>query len=111
MAIEIQISNLFSNIFSFLFMNKFDPQFYSDNRTLRQKVIGDSFPMDLNSMMRLAGQLREKAGPCLYHTFPLLKVRRPPRLHVHRKAPRRPKVSDVKGCSLPICLLGKIHPG
>ena len=62
-------------------------------------------------MTRLVGQLREKAGPCLDHTFLLLKVRRTPRLHVHGKAPQRPKGSDVKGCSLPVCLLGKIHPG
>ena len=47
----------------------------------QSKAIGDSFPVGLNSRTRLAGQLRERSGPCLDHVFLLLKVRRPPRLH------------------------------
>ena len=33
------------------------------------KVIEDSFPVNQNSKMRIAGQLREKAGSCPDHTF------------------------------------------
>ena len=42
------------------------------------KVVGDSFPMDPNSKMRIAGQLRKKAGFYPDHIFFILKVIRPP---------------------------------
>ena len=37
--------------------------------TLEDKAIRDSFPVNLNSKMRIAGQLREKAGPALTTHF------------------------------------------
>ena len=75
------------------------------------KAIGESFPMDGNSKMRIVGRLKEKARPCLDHIFPILEVRRPPWPHILRKFHWRPKGSDAKGCSLPICLFSKIHLG
>ena len=57
--------------------------------TLEDKAIRDSFPVNLNSRMRMAGQLREGAGPCPDHIFPILKVSRPPRPHMCRKTPWR----------------------
>ena len=73
------------------------------------KATGEPFPMHGNSKMRIVGQLKEKARPCLDHIFPILEVRRPPWQHILRKFHWRPKGSDAKGCSLPIRLFGKIH--
>ena len=56
---------------------------------LEGKAIRDSFPVNLNSRMRIAGQLKEGAGPCPDHIFLILKVRRPPRPHMCRKDPWR----------------------
>ena len=39
---------------------------------------GDSFPVDQNSKMRTARQLREETGPCSDHIVFILQVRRPP---------------------------------
>ena len=44
----------------------------------RVKQFGDSFSTDQNSKMRIAGQLKEEAGPCKDHIFLVPKVRRPP---------------------------------
>ena len=46
------------------------------------KATVDSFPMDKNSKTRIAGQLREKPGPCADHIFLVLEVRRPPWPHI-----------------------------
>ena len=48
------------------------------------KAIGDSFYIDGNSKTRIAGQLREAAGPCTGHIFLVSKVRRPSRPHMGR---------------------------
>ena len=53
---------------------------------LQGKAIGDSFSTDQNSKTRIAGHLREKAGPSPDHIFLILKVRRPPWPHMRRKA-------------------------
>ena len=42
------------------------------------KATGDSFTTDQNSKTRIAGYLREKAGPSPDYIFLILKVRRPP---------------------------------
>ena len=60
------------------------------------KVVGDTFPMDPNSKMRIAGQLRKKAGFYPDHIFFILKVIRPPWLHMYRKA-CRPKGDQCQG--------------
>ena len=53
--------------------------------TCQGKAIGDSFPMDWNSKMRLAGQLRQEAGPWP-DPIPLIpEVKRPPWQHMHIK--------------------------
>ena len=52
--------------------------------------------MDWNSKRRLAGQLREEAGPCPDHTLFIPEVRRPPWPHTRRKAPWRSKGNDAK---------------
>ena len=44
----------------------------------RVKQVGDSFSIDQNSKTRIAGQLKEEAGPCKGHIFLVPKVRRPP---------------------------------
>ena len=36
------------------------------------KATGEPFPMHGNSKMRIVGQLKEKARPCLDHIFPIL---------------------------------------
>ena len=77
------------------------------------KAIEDSFPIDQISKTRIVGRLREKAGPCPDHISLTPDVRRPPRPHVHRKAPCRPMrgaMSRAKNV-LPRCLFGKIHLG
>lgn len=40
-----------------------DPSHHQD------KAIGESLPVDENSKTRIAGQLREQAGPCTDHAF------------------------------------------
>ena len=77
------------------------------DRPSQGKVIGDSFPTDWNSKMRVAGQLRKEAGPCPDHIFLILEVRRSPQPHICRKTPWKPKKSYVKRCSLPIRLSSK----
>ena len=54
------------------------------------KVTGDSVPVDQYSKMRMAGQLRGEAGPCLdkIRDYPLLL---PTYLHMHRKPPWKSK--------------------
>ena len=52
--------------------------------------------MDPNSKMRIAGQLRKKAGFYPDHIFFILKVRIPPWLHLYRKA-CRPKGDQCQG--------------
>ena len=42
------------------------------------KVTGDLFPLNQSSKTRIAGQLREEAGPFPDHIFLILKVGRPP---------------------------------
>ena len=44
----------------------------------RVKQVGDSFSVYQNSKTRIAGQLKEEAGPCKDHIFLVPKVRRPP---------------------------------
>ena len=44
----------------------------------QHKAIGDSFPVDQNSKVRIAGQLRLEAGPCPDHIFLVLEVMRYP---------------------------------
>ena len=46
------------------------------------KAIGDWFPVDWNSKVRKAGQLREETGPLPNHVFLTLEVKRPPRPHM-----------------------------
>ena len=46
------------------------------------KAIGDWFPVDWNSKVRKAGQLREETGPLPDHVFLTLEVKRPPRPHM-----------------------------
>ena len=53
------------------------------------KVTRDSFPVDWDSKMRLAEQLREEAGPCPDHIFLILKVRRPPEPHMKSTLAKR----------------------
>lgn len=67
--------------------------------TLEDKAIRDSFPVNLNSRMRMAGQLREEATPGPDHIFLTLDVRRPPQPHMSKTAPWRSKWTDAKGCS------------
>ena len=45
---------------------------------LQGKATGGSFPVDRNSKMRTARQLREEAGSCPDHIFLIFQVRRPP---------------------------------
>ena len=59
------------------------------------KAVGNSFPVERNFKMRIAGQLRKKAGPCPDHIFLIFEVRRPPQLHMHRKASWRSKAIDI----------------
>ena len=73
----------------------------------QDKVIGDSFPTNWHSKMRVEGQLREEAGPCPDHIFLILEVRRSPQLHICRNTPWKPKESIVKRYSLPISLSSK----
>ena len=61
------------------------------------KAIEDSFPIDQISKTRIVGRLREKAGPCPDHISLTPDVRRPPRSHVHRKAPCRPMGEQCQG--------------
>jgi len=49
------------------------------------KAIGDWFPVDWNSKVRKAGQLREETGPLPDHVFLTLEVKRPPRPHMRRR--------------------------
>ena len=49
------------------------------------KATGDSFSIDWNSKTRIAGHLREEAGPCTDHIFLVPKVRRPPWPYMRRK--------------------------
>jgi len=51
------------------------------------KAIGNSFPKDQNSKTRIAGQLREEAGPCRDHIFLIVEVRRPHPPNIYKKAP------------------------
>ena len=44
----------------------------------RVEQFGDSFSTNQHSKMRIAGQLKEEAGPCKDHIFLVPKVRRPP---------------------------------
>ena len=53
------------------------------------KVTRHSFPVDWNSKMRPAEQLREEAGPCPDHIFLILKVRRPPEPHMKSTLAKR----------------------
>ena len=55
------------------------------------KAIGNSFPEGQNSKTRIAGQLREEAGPSSDHIFLIPEVWRPPWPLVRRKAPWRSK--------------------
>ena len=59
------------------------------------KMIGDSFPVNQNSKIKIAEQLRKRAGPCPDHRLLIPEVRRPPQPHLHRKAPWRSKGSDA----------------
>ena len=77
------------------------------DRPSQGKVVGDSFPTNWNSKIRVEGQLRKESGPCPDHIFLILKVRRSPQPHTCRKTPWKPKKSYVKRCSLPICVSGK----
>ena len=70
------------------------------------EATGASFPEDWNSKTKIAGQLREMAGPCPDHRFLIIGVRRPPWPHMYRKTPWRSKGSDAK---LPTGLCGRIH--
>ena len=49
-----------------------------DTGVTPSKAIGDSFPEGQNSKTRIAGQLREEAGPSSDHIFLIPEVRRPP---------------------------------
>ena len=67
-----------------------------DNPTPNQaKAIRDSFSLEGNSETRIAGQLREEAGPYSDHILLLSEVRRPPGPYMHRKTPWRPKGSGA----------------
>ena len=61
----------------------------------RSKAIGDSFSTDRSSKTRIAGHLREEAGPFSDHIFLIPEVRRPPGPHLHRKDHWRPKGNDA----------------
>ena len=56
--------------------------------------------------MRIAGQLRQEAGPCPDHIYLILEVRRPPQPHMHIKAPWRSKGELCQGMS--VCLVKSI---
>ena len=63
--------------------------------TTRGKAVGNSFLMERNSKMRMAGQLRKTARPCSDHIFLTFEVRRLPPPHMHRKASWRSKAIVV----------------
>ena len=75
----------------------------------QDKAIGDSFPVDRNSKMRKAGQLRVKAGSFPDHIFLIPEVRRAREPHMCRKAPWRSKGDVMLRDVLPICLCNRIH--
>ena len=51
--------------------------------------------------MRIAGQLREEAGPCTDHIFLVPKVRGPPFPHMHRKGSLEAKEESCQGMFYP----------
>ena len=53
------------------------------------EAVGDSFPVDWNSKMRIAGQLRKGLGPSQSTHFSFSKSGYLPNHTLHRKAPRR----------------------
>ena len=61
------------------------------------KAIGDSFYIDGNSKTRIAGQLREEAGPCTDHIFLVSKVRRPSGPHMGRAGSLEAKRESCQG--------------
>ena len=70
-----------------------------DRRAPQGKAVGDSFSVDQNSKIRIAGQLREEAGPCLDYMFLFSESGDCPDHTCTEKAPWRPKRSHVKRCS------------
>ena len=62
------------------------------------EVIGDLFPVNQNSKIRTAGQLREEAGHCPDHIFFPSESGDLPDYTYAEKAPWRPKGSNAKGC-------------
>ena len=66
--------------------------------TPQGRAIGDSFPVDRNSKTRIAGQLRQEAGPCKDHVFLFLEVRRLP-IPPAQEGSLGSKRSYDKGCS------------
>ena len=89
---------------------------------LRQKADGPCPPLpptvkllEIHSLWtatpRIAGQLREEAGPCPDHIFHFSKSGDLPNHTCAEKASWRLEESHVKGCSLPRRLFGKIHLG
>ena len=77
------------------------------------KANGDSFPVDWNARTRIAGQLRQEAGPCRDNIFLFLQVRR---LHILKKTIWRwcdgvMQRGVMKSDALPIDLFNRIHLG
>ena len=63
------------------------------------KPIGDSFPVDRNSKMRITGQLNQEAGPCPDHVYLIPKSGELPGNTCREKLLEGQSGSDVKGCS------------
>ena len=63
------------------------------------KPIGDSFPVDQNSKMRRAGQLKEEARPCPDHISHSRSQETSPTTHAQKGSLKVKVGSDVKGCS------------
>ena len=76
-----------------------------DRQAPQGKAVGDSFSIDQNSKIRIAGQLREEAGPCPDYMFLFSASGDCPDHTYTEKAPWRPKRSHVKRCStqMPFC--------
>ena len=81
----------------------------ADGRPPQGKAIGDSLSIDQNSKTRIAGQLREEAGPCTDHIFLIPKVKRPPQTHMAQKRLLRSQRGVMSRDVLPIGLCGRIH--
>jgi len=81
----------------------------ADGHPPQGKAIGASLAIDQNSKTRIAGQLREEAGPCTDHIFLIPKVKRPPQTHMAQKRLLGSQRGVMSRDVLPIGLCGRIH--